>query len=111
MARRINHPVLAVVYTTFCTCSDKTDLIVWSLKGEILARLDTCHNLTYCCKVIYWQLVCRSTVEIFCTCTVHILYRYSAGNVLDLPAVLQVSPCGRFVATSGFTPDVKVISH
>lgn len=33
------------------TCSDKTDLIVWSLKGDILARLDTCHNLTYCCKV------------------------------------------------------------
>jgi len=51
------------------TCSDKTDLIVWDLKGEVLARLDTYHNLTYCAKV---------------------------------------SPCGRFVATSGFTPDVKV---
>ena len=35
------------------TCSDKTDLIVWSLKGDILAKLDTCHNLTYCCKVKY----------------------------------------------------------
>ena len=68
------------------TCSDKTDLIVWNLKGEVLDRIgklcrdlmsiysnkhisDTVHNLTYCCKV---------------------------------------SPCGRFVATSGFTPDVKV---
>jgi len=51
------------------TCSDKTDLILWNLRGEILSRLDTCHNLTYQCKV---------------------------------------SPCGRFVATSGFTPDVKV---
>lgn len=51
------------------TCSDKTDMIIWNLKGEILATVDTCHNLTYCCKV---------------------------------------SPCGRFVATSGFTPDVKV---
>jgi len=51
------------------TCSDKTDLIIWSLKGEVLERLDTVHNLTYCCAV---------------------------------------SPCGRFVATSGFTPDVKI---
>jgi len=51
------------------TCNDKTELLVWSLKGDVLAKLDTCHNLTYCCKV---------------------------------------SPCGRFVATSGFTPDVKV---
>jgi len=51
------------------SCSDKTDLIVWDLKGEVLARVDTYHNLTYCAKV---------------------------------------SPCGRFVATSGFTPDVKV---
>jgi len=33
------------------TCSDKTDLIVWSLKGEVLERIDTVHNLTYCCKV------------------------------------------------------------
>eukprot|EP00092_Neocalanus_flemingeri_P108238 GFUD01138988.1.p1 GENE.GFUD01138988.1~~GFUD01138988.1.p1 ORF type:complete len:282 (+),score=104.20 GFUD01138988.1:69-914(+) len=33
------------------TCSDATDLIVWSLKGEVLARLDTVHNLTYCCLV------------------------------------------------------------
>jgi len=51
------------------TCSDKTDLIVWSIKGDVLERIDTVHNLTYCCKV---------------------------------------SPCGRYVATSGFTPDVKV---
>merc|ERR1712142_106395 len=51
------------------TCSDKTELIVWNLKGDVLDRIDTVHNLTYCCKV---------------------------------------SPCGRFVATSGFTPDVKV---
>jgi len=51
------------------TCNDKTELIIWSLKGEVLATLNTGHNLTYCCKV---------------------------------------SPCGRFVATSGFTPDVKV---
>jgi len=51
------------------TCSDKTELILWNLKGDVLAKIDTCHNLTYCCKV---------------------------------------SPCGRFVATSGFTPDVKV---
>jgi len=51
------------------TCSDKTDLIVWDLKGEVLQQIDTYHNLTYCAKV---------------------------------------SPCGRFAATSGFTPDVKV---
>jgi len=51
------------------TCSDKTDLIIWNLRGDVLARLDTYHNLTYC---------------------------------------VRVSPCGRFVATSGFTSDVKV---
>jgi len=51
------------------TCSDKTDLIIWSLKGDVLARVDTYHNLTYC---------------------------------------VRVSPCGRFVGTSGFTSDVKV---
>jgi len=33
------------------TCSDKTDLIVWSLKGDVLDRIDTVHNLTYCCRV------------------------------------------------------------
>jgi len=51
------------------TCTDKTDLIVWNLKGDVLDRINTNHNLTYCCKV---------------------------------------SPCGRYVASSGFTPDVKV---
>ena len=51
------------------SCSDRTDLIVWSLKGEVLARVDTCNMNTYCSKI---------------------------------------SPCGRFIATSGFTPDVKV---
>lgn len=46
-----------------------TTLCVWSLKGELLATLDTHHmNNYYGC----------------------------------------VSPCGRFVASSGFTPDVKV---
>jgi len=33
------------------SCSDKTDLIVWSLRGEILDKIDTVHNLTYCCQV------------------------------------------------------------
>ncbi len=51
------------------TCSDKTTLIIWSIRGEVLAQADTYHMNTYCAKV---------------------------------------SPCGRFVATSGFTPDVKV---
>uniref|UniRef100_A0A023FYT8 Putative salivary protein antigen p40 n=1 Tax=Amblyomma parvum TaxID=251391 RepID=A0A023FYT8_AMBPA len=46
-----------------------TTLCVWSLKGDLLASLDTRHmNNYYGC----------------------------------------VSPCGRFVASSGFTPDVKV---
>jgi len=51
------------------TCSDKTDLIIWNLKGDVLDRINTHHNITYTC---------------------------------------QVSPCGRYVASSGFTPDVKV---
>ncbi len=55
------------------TCSAKTTLAVWSIRGELLAQADTYHMSTYCA---------------------------------------EVSPCGRFVATSGFTPDVKVIkSH
>jgi len=33
------------------SCSDKTELIVWSLRGEILDKIDTVHNLTYCCQV------------------------------------------------------------
>ncbi|XP_042146980.1 transducin beta-like protein 2 isoform X4 [Ixodes scapularis] len=49
--------------------SKDTTLCVWSLKGDLLATLDTRHmNNYYGC----------------------------------------VSPCGRFVASSGFTPDVKV---
>lgn len=51
------------------TCSDKTNLAVWSIKGDLLATADTYHMTTYCARI---------------------------------------SPCGRFVATSGFTPDVKV---
>jgi len=33
------------------SCSDKTDLIIWNLKGDILDKIDTVHNLTYCCQV------------------------------------------------------------
>lgn len=51
------------------TCSDKTTLIVWSIRGDVLATLDTYQMQTFCAKV---------------------------------------SPCGRYVASSGFTPDVKV---
>lgn len=51
------------------TCSDKTSIVVWSIKGDVLATLDNYQMETYCAKV---------------------------------------SPCGRFMATSGFTPDVKV---
>ncbi|KAJ1530546.1 hypothetical protein ONE63_005434 [Megalurothrips usitatus] len=51
------------------TCSEKTDLVLWDLRGERLATLDTLTVQTHCAKV---------------------------------------SPCGNFVAASGFTPDVKV---
>ncbi|CAG0886288.1 unnamed protein product [Darwinula stevensoni] len=51
------------------TCSNRNDLVIWDLKGEVLAQQDT-----------------------------HQVDTYSA----------LISPCGRFVATSGFTPDVKV---
>jgi len=33
------------------SCNDKTELIIWNLKGDILDKLDTVHNLTYCCQV------------------------------------------------------------
>ncbi|XP_067008811.2 transducin beta-like protein 2 [Anabrus simplex] len=51
------------------SCSEKTDLILWDLKGQQLAKVDTYLMSTMCARV---------------------------------------SPCGRFVVASGFTPDVKV---
>jgi len=33
------------------SCNDKTELIIWNLKGDILDKIDTVHNLTYCCQV------------------------------------------------------------
>ncbi|CAG9767198.1 unnamed protein product [Ceutorhynchus assimilis] len=50
------------------TCSNKTDMIVWDLKGEKLAKLDTFLMSTECAKI---------------------------------------SPCGRFIVASGFTPEAK----
>nr|CAD7590144.1 unnamed protein product [Timema genevievae] len=51
------------------SCSDKTELVLWDLKGQQLAKVDTYLMNNYCARI---------------------------------------SPCGRFVAASGFTPDVKV---
>ncbi|KAH9525717.1 Transducin beta-like protein 2 [Bulinus truncatus] len=51
------------------SCSGDTTIIIWDLKGEVLATIDT-HQMSNSCG--------------------------------------RVSPCGRFVASSGFTPDVKV---
>lgn len=51
------------------TCGKTNDLIIWDLKGEVLAKIDTILGSTHRAKI---------------------------------------SPCGRFVAASGFTPDVKV---
>lgn len=50
------------------TCSNKTDLVLWDLKGEKLATVDTFLMSTTCAKI---------------------------------------SPCGRFVVASGFTPEAK----
>lgn len=52
------------------SCSSKTDMIIWDLKGQQLDRLDT-----------------------------YLMSTYSA----------KISPCGRFVVATGFTPDVKVM--
>ncbi|XP_051155459.1 transducin beta-like protein 2 isoform X3 [Leptopilina boulardi] len=51
------------------TCSTVNDLVIWDLKGQILANVDTYLGTTH---------------------------------------KARISPCGRFVAASGFTPDVKV---
>jgi len=51
------------------TCSGDTTIMVWDLKGDVLATVDT-HQMNNSCG--------------------------------------KVSPCGRFFASSGFTPDVKV---
>lgn len=51
------------------TCSKVNDLVVWDLKGQILATVDTYLGTTH---------------------------------------RVRVSPCGRFVAASGFTPDVNI---
>ncbi|XP_072949202.1 transducin beta-like protein 2 isoform X3 [Epargyreus clarus] len=52
------------------SCSSKTDMVIWDLKGQQLERLDT-----------------------------YLMSTYSA----------KISPCGRFVVATGFSPDVKVI--
>ncbi|CAH0715569.1 unnamed protein product, partial [Brenthis ino] len=52
------------------SCSSKTDLIIWDLKGQQLDRLDTYLMNTHTAKI---------------------------------------SPCGRFVVATGFSPDVKVM--
>ncbi|XP_064647954.1 transducin beta-like protein 2 [Lineus longissimus] len=51
------------------TCFKDTTILIWDLKGEVLATIDT----------------------------------HQMNNTHG-----AVSPCGRFVASSGFTPDVKV---
>ncbi|XP_060521662.1 transducin beta-like protein 2 isoform X2 [Cylas formicarius] len=51
------------------TCSNKTDVVVWDLKGEILAKFDS----------------------------------YLMNNICA-----KISPCGRFIVASGFTPEAKV---
>nr|CAI5860222.1 unnamed protein product [Callosobruchus analis] len=51
------------------TCSNKTDMVIWDLKGQKLAVIDTYLMNTTCAKL---------------------------------------SPCGRFVVASGFTPEARV---
>lgn len=52
------------------TCSSKTDMVIWDLKGQQLTKLDTYLMSTHTAKI---------------------------------------SPCGRFVVATGFSPDVKVM--
>ncbi|CAG4955946.1 unnamed protein product [Colias eurytheme] len=52
------------------SCSSKTDMVLYDLKGQILERLDTYLMNTHMAKI---------------------------------------SPCGRFVVATGFSPDVKVM--
>ncbi|CAK1551040.1 unnamed protein product [Leptosia nina] len=52
------------------SCSSKTDMIIYDLKGQVLERLDTYLMSTHMAKI---------------------------------------SPCGRFVVATGFSPDVKVM--
>ncbi|KAJ8965115.1 hypothetical protein NQ314_004340 [Rhamnusium bicolor] len=51
------------------TCSNKTDMVIWDLKGQKLAQIDTYLMNTTCAKI---------------------------------------SPCGRFVVATGFTPEARV---
>ncbi|KAJ8979981.1 hypothetical protein NQ317_013730 [Molorchus minor] len=51
------------------SCSNKTDMVIWNLKGQKLAQIDTYLMNTTCAKL---------------------------------------SPCGRFVVASGFTPEARV---
>lgn len=52
------------------SCSSKTDMIIWDLKGQQLERLDT-----------------------------YLMHTHTA----------KISPCGRFVVATGFSPDVKIM--
>ncbi|KAK9881298.1 hypothetical protein WA026_015420 [Henosepilachna vigintioctopunctata] len=51
------------------TCTSNNDLVLWDLKGQVIAKVDTCMMTTFCAKI---------------------------------------SPCGKFVLASGFSPDAKV---
>lgn len=51
------------------SCSNKTDMVIWNLKGQILAHVDTYLMNTMCAKI---------------------------------------SPCGRFVVATGFTPEARI---
>lgn len=51
------------------SASNKTDFVLWNLKGTILDKIDTC---------------------------------LASNNAV------KISPCGRFIAACGFSPDVKV---
>ncbi|XP_074036178.1 transducin beta-like protein 2 isoform X4 [Leptinotarsa decemlineata] len=51
------------------SCSNKTDMVIWDLKGQVLTKIDTYLMNTTCAKL---------------------------------------SPCGKFVVASGFSPEAKV---
>lgn len=53
------------------TCSNTTDLVLWDLKGEQLARIDTYLMNTYCAKISPCGRFIFASGKIFCCRCMH----------------------------------------
>ncbi|GIY59527.1 transducin beta-like protein 2 [Caerostris extrusa] len=98
------------------SCSSDTSIIIWDLKGQRqrnCCEIDHCAVLTFLVLSSSKQWPPMNLVQV--QKNIKIIWHLVEGKVLSTIDTLHinnyyacVSPCGRFVASSGFTPDVRV---